>query len=504
MAGCHTPGRAIHISALAPSLAFGTAFLLGIVGIILNDSSRSLGSSVECSSALVFALSLLFVFLAALPLLLGRTRDWFAAIYPVSAAYMLNFGFRGLYLTVHPEATLSKLPYLDTLPGALALAIVGFCLLLAGYYLPFGGVVARALPALPFHWRGEISPHKVLVLYALGWMARASLLTTALPGGISYYAIALSKFCDYALAIAVACSFLSGFKRTNWSVMWAIMLLMELVYSVTWARAKSPIILPLVVILLLYHYLSHRIGWRQVALAVCFVTIVVFPIMYAFRNIPGVYIVGRGAEAATHTVSTESGLSQALARISDLGPQGYVDLTAASVMQRSNLLDSLALVLRYTTVTGGFLGPWDYVLVPAYAFAPRALWNDKPIDRGAYFGRDFGFSDWNYIGVGNPGDLYRHLGLSGVVAGMFVLGVVYRVLYEFFVVRPSRGGWETRLPHLYFYAFVLAQVYLSLESELAIGWSELLKQLLFLSVVAWYMQPHTPSRTMEPRIQMSG
>lgn len=497
-------GRSARVSLIAPLVALTSALLLGAALVTLNDRSGFPAASGGYDGPLVFALSLLFVFLAALPLVLGRTRDWFAVIYPVSVGYMLNFGFRGLYLAVHPEATLSMLPYWDALPMALGIAIVGFCLLLAGYYLPFGGVVARALPALPFRWRGEVSLAKVLVLYALGWIARALLFFTALPEAVHYYAIAFSHFCYYALAIAVACSFLSRCRRTTWRLVWVVMLLMELGYSVTWVRAKSPIILPLVIILLLRHYLSRRIGGRELALAACLIVLVVFPIISAYRSIPGVFAVRSGAGDSAQSVDAASGLSRAFANVSALDPQGYADLATVSIMQRSMLLDSLALVLKYTPVIGGFLGPWDYILVPAYAFVPRVVWNDKPTDVAAYFGRDFGLSDWNYVGIGNPGDLYRHLGLPGVVAGMFVLGLVYRVLYEFFVVSRSREDWETRLPHLCFYALILAQVYLSLETDLGTGWSELLKQLLFLSVVAWFMQPHTASLKRERLVRKSG
>jgi hypothetical protein len=60
-----------------------------------------------------------------------------------------------------------------------------------------------------------------------------------------------------------------------------------------------------------------------------------------------------------------------------------------SVMRRSHLLDSVALVIKYASVPDWTTGLRDYVLIPAYAFLARMFWPDKPIERGVSFGRSY-------------------------------------------------------------------------------------------------------------------
>ena len=169
--------------------------------------------------------------------------------------------------------------------------------------------------------------------------------------------------------------------------------------------------------------------------------------------------------------------------------QDRTDSIVQSVMRRVHLVDSLAVVVKYSAMRGGELGGVDYLLIPAYAFFPRAFWPDKPIGQSVTFGMEFfGTGGGVAIGISNPGDLYRHLGLGGIVGGMFVLGVLYRLAYEYLIVKRRDDDWRARLPSLFIYVFVFAQFYLAFEVDLSTGLSELLKKLLLLGLVAWFMR----------------
>jgi len=68
----------------------------------------------------------------------------------------------------------------------------------------------------------------------------------------------------------------------------------------------------------------------------------------------------------------------------------------------------------------------DYI---TYAFVPRLIWPDKPnVSRGAWFTAYLGFSSseeesTTSTGITATGELYWNFGVTGVIAGMFFLGI---------------------------------------------------------------------------------
>lgn len=304
------------------------------------------------------------------------------------------------------------------------------------------------------------------------------------PTSLQYYLIALGQCTSYAFAIAAIYSFAPGSNTRRWRpFLWALLPL-QLVYAFVWGAGKFWLIEPVFIILICSHYLKRQLRLRAIALSMVLIGVLIFPLIALFRS------QSQQQDPLTRIAQTAEDAAM-------MDWQDRTDLIVQSVMRRAHLVDSLAVVVKYSAMMGGELGGVDYLLIPAYAFLPRAFWPDKPIGQGVTFGMEFfGTSGGTSIGVSNPGDLYRHLGLGGIIGGMFVLGVLYRVAYEYLIVKRRDDDWRTRLPCLFVYVFVFAQFYLAFEANLSSGLSEMLKKLLLLGLVAWYMRASPTPRLL--------
>ena len=103
----------------------------------------------------------------------------------------------------------------------------------------------------------------------------------------------------------------------------------------------------------------------------------------------------------------------------------------------------------------------------AYAFIPRILWPDKPaLTRGAWFYAYVGGSPreseaTSSLGITAVGELYWNFGVAGVMAGMFVIGCGYGLLWRLAGVNPL-----TRPLHMLLY--VLVSIYCMIDMPEAV------------------------------------
>lgn len=454
------------------------AVLTAAAGVLLTNpamvSELWLG---EKDAAALLALSIVFIAVALSPFVLGRRRggsDWFEIIYVLSAAYVLNFALRGMY-DVFMDSTLGVFEYHDTLVQAQLFSLVGFVCLLIGYYLPIARTLAQMFPIPDWCWSVSSGFGRVILLYSVGLGARLVLRLQNVSVEFEYYLSALSQLTSFALAIAVMYGIGALTGRLKWRLFAGAVLPLQLVYAFVWNPNKLALIEPVYLILVCSHYFRKRVRLWVLGLSVLAAAVVIFPVMARYRS------EALGLKATTRLNLTFENLATE--------EQGtYGDLVLESVMRRSHLLDSVAVVIKYASVPDWTTGLRDYVLIPAYAFVPRVVWPNKPIDSAVSFGRNYlGLTGDTSIGISNPGELYANLGLVGIVLGMFSLGVLYRVCYASLMSDRQGTSLGTRLPRVFCYMFLLEQFYFTFESGVSSGLTELLKKAVLLGFVAFFM-----------------
>jgi len=121
--------------------------------------------------------------------------------------------------------------------------------------------------------------------------------------------------------------------------------------------------------------------------------------------------------------------AQTVAALDSEGVSRAMDLTP----RRLDYLLPLAWLTEYTPDPLPFLQGETYAPL-LYKLVPRIVFRDKPPDVGD-LGKRYGFVAPNVMNnakVHQLGEFYLNFGVLGVLAGMFLLGLLYRVLHEIF------------------------------------------------------------------------
>ena len=119
-------------------------------------------------------------------------------------------------------------------------------------------------------------------------------------------------------------------------------------------------------------------------------------------------------------------------------------------------------------------------IIPA-GLIPRAIWKNKPhfiseeIFELYYWYGDLWRTLGTFPGPTMVGDFYMNFGLLGIMIGMFIIGLIYRMLYELFIKATNASS-----PGILFY-FVLLMPLLQIEGSI-VNLSELLKKILYVVI----------------------
>jgi hypothetical protein len=465
---------------------WGSALVIAAFGFILTSPNITGKYLVGDDATMLLALSVVLIGLAMVPFILGKRKgsiDWFAVIYVMAGAYVLNFALRAVYL-ITAHTPIGILAYWDTLVEAMTYVILGFAAMLLGYYAAFGDKVAKLLPSFNLKWQLSPSLGKVAILYIIGLSAQYLNSHEFVSGTFTYYLISLSQLTSFALALSIINALVCTSNRKMWWAFFLVLLPLQSLYALVWSIAKFALIEPVYLLLICYHYLKGRLPLRLVVPAIVIIVGIIFPMIMLYR----------GQLPSGHTLPRITSTMEDLIRG---GWESYNDLVIDSVMMRPHLIDSLALVVKYSSPPDVLSGIGEYLRIPLYAFLPRVFWSEKPIGQSLLFGVDYlGTTGMVSVGVSNPGDLYSNLGLAGLIVGMFVLGFIYRFIYEYLIAKRRGVPLADLVPYLFIYIFALEQLYLGFEVGVSVGISELIRRLVLLVLVVLYMRASYPSAAL--------
>ena len=155
-----------------------------------------------------------------------------------------------------------------------------------------------------------------------------------------------------------------------------------------------------------------------------------------------------------------------------------------STIDRLDRLLPLAWLVANTPVPiplleGQTLAPLLFKLIP------RAVFKDKPVDT-TDLGQRYGFVPFanrvNAFKVHQLGELYANFGAVGTLIGMFVLGVLYRALYQLFHHRGASVVTMAAGTHM------LTVLMLEMEAILSVSWGFLMWYGVALAVLALFVR----------------
>jgi hypothetical protein len=236
--------------------------------------------------------------------------------------------------------------------------------------------------------------------------------------------------------------------------------------------------------LIIYHYLKRRI--RVLLIAAVFVLIIVlfFPAISAVKP-----LAWEGLSPKFSTFSTDIDLMQKeiSLKFQDTTFWGYFENAYHEIMNRIHGIDSFTTIIAYTPASieyqyGRTIIATLGFLLPQFIREKTFLKNldEDILSLGRRMGCIYYGTEQEIAGIiiMQIAELYLNFSLYGVIIGMFMLGVFYRVFYLYFIVKnPHRFS-------LFIYTILCFWVVMP-EYWFIHAYENFIKQLLMLFAIVW-------------------
>lgn len=355
--------------------------------------------------------------------------------------YALGFGFAGLLPT--SASTSGESPIMTISEAAvqrgLWLSLVGVSVMMAGYYATWR-LVPKNLGSLAFARLNRTDLERATWIMTLGVFAIRYLQQRV---GIGFLGEA-SITCFNFVFILFTYLFISKQLSTISKLFYVCVVLpyTVVIFQGIGAGKLAATVLSLLLIGMVYMYARRKIPWSMVA-AVVLLVLILQPIKQEFRKIAW--------SAAGSEVSTLEGLQM----MGELVVDHYVHGDHRSDADGWKFFERRLGRINHSVVNAAIIDytptrqPYRYgaTLMPLVTkWIPRAIWADKPReDLGNRWAHEYGFL--------GPGDMvtsfnlpwlpefYMNFGTLGIVCGMLLLGVLFRVFHRLFWEAP-RGPLE--------------------------------------------------------------
>jgi len=318
---------------------------------------------------------------------------------------------------------------------ALGYSLLGLYCMFAGYYGPAKWLFTPILPRLNLQWRDTRVVKPIALFLAFGGLfVSSSHVIDLLPESLAQIGVFAADLSMVGICTLVALH-LAG--RLNWiaaAFLWGFLIPVRIAIGLGTGSAASGLIVG-VAVAMMFSSVRRSIPWKMMALG----TVALFIL--------------RPAEVPFR-MATWGG------RLSDAGPiekarvlGGIVyRLTIGGAVNPQSLIEFAGMRLAQFTVFGEVIADTPAV-VPFWAGEsyypilfkpiPRFIMPDKPEElSGGWFGHRYGLiSAENFetsINLPQIVELYGNFGLVGVIVGMFLFGLIYRILIELYV-HPGMG-----------------------------------------------------------------
>ncbi len=405
----------------------------------------SLGSSAVLYYLLIFYLAPIFIFL-------GVSFEFLPADYQINYRAMV-------YLTI------------------------GLVFMVLGYLTPWSVKIAQKIPNFfKQDWDFAKAPWVLLVVFLGGlavkiiniWDGGYSHVTQnpAFVASSFYSLIGLLNWLGY---LALVISFIGYFHLKKigdqryicWRWLAYGIFAFEILYGLP-TCSKLLVIVPIVLYLIVRSYLV-KIEYRQIILWLIIIILFLFPF-------------GRFCRAPValqkYLTVSDSGI-----KVSNLD-----SLVSGSFLKRIDQSTIFSKIVEskepFSFWRGKSLVNFFVTLGP-----PRFIWKDKPLSINAY-GNEFGHrlgvvvpDDFQTsIGPTMVGDWYLNFGILGIILGMFLMGIVFRIIYEYFIKETKAS-----LSGVLFYSIIWIQVIWGMEDWVSSVYAGLIKLFVIMLIVHFFL-----------------
>jgi hypothetical protein len=315
----------------------------------------------------------------------------------------------------------------DIVAGQLA-ALVGLICMVAGFHLPVGRAISRRLPKLEPEWSHGTVLMVALVMIPVGWMVFLAGQSGLIPARAGSGFIGLIAKSVYFVIGFLALAFIR-YRSKPALILLLLVIPPTMAYSF-FTGTKRLFLLPLFMVAMAYILVERRIRISFVVGGVLML-IVLYPVSNFYRE-----VVQRGLTIGAVEVLRNPGraISQISRFVSSLEASEYLTSGAEAAGQRLNALGTTTVIVRDTPSRVPYQGGWSigYIFI---SYIPRVLWAGKPETTiGQWVTDTYGSGPRirSNTGASWIGELYFNFSYPGVIFGMLLLGIWFRLLQEHF------------------------------------------------------------------------
>jgi hypothetical protein len=316
---------------------------------------------------------------------------------------------------------------------ALGYSLLGLYCMFAGYYGPAKWLFGPILPRLNLQWRDTRVVKLVALILGFGGLF-ASHAVEYLPESLAQIGAFAADLSMVGICALVALH-LAG--KLDWSMaafLWGFLIPVRIAIGLGTGSAASGLIVGIAVAMV-FAAVSRSIPWKMMALG----TVALFIL--------------RPAEAPYRIATWGGRLSDAgvIEKAQVFGEIVY-RITLGGAVPPQALIDIASMRLAQFTVFGEVIEDtpamvpfWEGQSFYPILFKPipRFIMPDKPEEvSGSWFGHRYGLitpeNTTTSINLPQIVELYGNFGLIGVIVGMFIFGLIYRLVLEMYV-HPGMG-----------------------------------------------------------------
>jgi hypothetical protein len=421
----------------------------------------------------------------------------------VGPAYVVYFGFAfGLasLAWLRPQGGSHAIVDPANVPAAVLVATIALVAWTVGYCVGPPRLVTRAaarilIHSIPgVHWRMRFRSVP-LVLYGIATLARVQRIregrfaylqdvgeAISSPSSLNQL-LALTEglaLCGVVLA-ALDAAQLSRSLRSR--LVLVVLAGCEIVVGL-FAASKETVLLTLAAIGLVWVFSRDRLP-RFGLIAAMMLVLVVFPYNTAYRD---TIRQDQAGSLAPEGVARAIPVT-ASATLGQLTPRAFFVDSPAQVSARVRQIDNIAVIGQRTPERIPYRSWSELIVGPVTGLVPRALWPGKPVlSTGLDFSEDYydlPASVQSSSAVTVPGDLLRHGGITPLVIGMVLVGMLVRT-----VDRTCDPGRDAR--HLLFFVPLFTMLIKS-ESDVVVLVVGLIQTTVILMLVSRFAFVTRPS-----------
>jgi hypothetical protein len=400
-----------------------------------------------------------------LPLLGGV----YALHYALPVFLLDPFDFRGW---VFPHSTIEK---------SLLLVLMGLVsLLVAFYWFPLIGNF-RMLPRIAIPWDIGKVKRAAPMIGLIGLVLTYVRITNPIPLVLQQVVLFVSNFSLLAIFMLFTLQLQGRLGLPQRLFLWGFLFPAQLMLDLS-TGAVYQVIKDIVPLILIYGGLRRRIPWAVVLIGLLLL-ILLRGNQREFR------FVSRSPSYQEISIPERNRLYAAI--VMDNASSGGITEEYALTLERVSHLITFADVVEQTPRTVPYwYGESYYTLLTS--LIPRIVWPDKPTKTlGQTFGhryqRLYPEDDETSENFPQLVEMYANFGPPGVLLGMFIVGLIYRLLYS--VMNHSEAGEGGLL-----ISAVIFTVLLSIESDFSLTFGAVIQYTVLLYILNTFLRQKKSGR----------